>query len=722
MMPDRVTVDRMLPRAVCLALACLLLAPMAVVRGADPPVPIPIPGEPGARFLDGSAFGGIVADLDGDGARELVRLVPKSDSPGVLAIDAWRVNGDGSWQSLGEAPLTRAASVNEIVSERPAQRNPMRPVGVAEPARFLIWNDGARERLLVATIAASLEPVACCLTVWEVDEPSAGAPIALRLLLSTQGNATSILSLDLDGDPADELFVTQQPDTRGPNDVPVRAYDWNGSAFRESRSSLVAPPGWQAFASGDTDGRPGGEVLISSDPIDNGGGAVLNRFWLTHGQLEMESWAVRARGAIASFDAGDGPQIVIVPAEIGVTLVVRWPAGGAIEYESGASDVGRLLGVLGRGPSTRILIDAHDGGSGFRITGPHLEAVPVPSAVVAAAALQRNGLDPYVGELPGGLSGSAAYIANGQLIDQQPPSSVLRPLAMTAIATLPGISPLGALGPDESWMALFHGRVDTSRNGGALAAPARPAADSISVALTTTVLSPESHSGELRPGFSGAVSLAAGGDQLAIGRSPFTAALSGPPGAFAVSATSGLTGGSGAGTTTTPFRDGAAQLTITPPSGEHRFSLRISVVTPAGHGYTGTWRVDLLDDKPPLSVDTPLAPFSLDVPVSGSTRPGAQLTIDGGPVAVSADGSFAADVSAGLIPRDVHLVATDPVGNVTTHVLSVVGFVDYRRLPWIPVVVALTVAAAIILFLRAPRPRPEPARAPDDDARLEEID
>lgn len=712
----------MLPRAACLALACLLLAPIALVRAADPPAAVPIPGEPGAQFIDGAAFGGIVADLDGDGARELVRLVPKADSPGVLAVDAWRVNADGSWQSLGEVPLTRAASVNEIVSERPAQRNPMRPVGVGEPARFLMWNDGTRERLLVATIAASLEPVACCLTVWQVDERSAGAPITLRLRLSTQGNATSIRSLDLDGDPADELFITQQPDPGRPDQVPVRAYDWNGSAFRESRSILIAPPGWEAFASGDTDGRPGGEVLISSDPIGGSGSAVLNRFWLTDGALKTESWAVRARGAVASFDAGDGPRILIVPPEIGVTLVVRWPAGGAIEYESGASDVGRLLGVLGKGPSTRILIAAHDGGSGFRISGPHLEAVPVPSVDGAAAALERNGLDPYVGELPGGLSGAAAYIAGGQLIDQQPSSSLLRPLAMAAVASLPGITPLGVLGRGESWTALLHGAADTSRNGGDLAGPMLRAPASITVALTTTVLSPESHAGELRPGFGGAVSLDAGGGALAIGRRPFTAALSGPPGSFALSATGGPTAVSDPGTTATPFRDGAAQLTITPPSGEHRFSLGISVVTPAGHGYAGTWRVELLDQPPPLAADAPLAPFSLDVPVSGTTRPGAALTIDGGPVAVAEDGSFAADVPAGLVPRDVRLVATDPVGNVTTKVLSVVGFVDYRRLPWIPLVVALTVAAAVILFLRAPRPRPEPARAPDDDARLEEID
>ena len=100
----------MLPRGACLILACLLLlAPAAHARAAD--ASQPLPDEPGARFLNGSAFGAIVADLDGDGSRELVRLVSKADSPGLLAVDGWRVDGD-AWHSIGEVGLTRAASVD----------------------------------------------------------------------------------------------------------------------------------------------------------------------------------------------------------------------------------------------------------------------------------------------------------------------------------------------------------------------------------------------------------------------------------------------------------------------------------------------------------------------------------------------------------------------------------------------------------------------------------
>ncbi|HET8586341.1 MAG TPA: hypothetical protein VFM74_00550, partial [Candidatus Limnocylindria bacterium] len=76
----------------------------------------------------------------------------------------------------------------------------------------------------------------------------------------------------------------------------------------------------------------------------------------------------------------------------------------------------------------------------------------------------------------------------------------------------------------------------------------------------------------------------------------------------------------------------------------------------------------------------------------------------------------------GLLPRDVRVEATDPVGNVASQVVSVVAPLDYRRLPWVGIVALLTVAAGGFLLLRVPRLRSEPGREPGDDARLEELD
>jgi hypothetical protein len=52
----------------------------------------------------------------------------------------------------------------------------------------------------------------------------------------------------------------------------------------------------------------------------------------------------------------------------------------------------------------------------------------------------------------------------------------------------------------------------------------------------------------------------------------------------------------------------------------------------------------------------------------------------------------------------------------------VVGWVDYRRLPWLGIVVLLTVAAGAALWQMAPGPRRWARRGPDDDAGLEELD
>ncbi len=722
-MPDRATVDRMLPRVASLVLGCLLIGGMAIpVRAAD--AGRPLPDEPGAQFLDGSAFGAIVADLDGDGTRELVRLVPQTNAPGILAVDGWRVSDGGTWSRLGEQRLERAASVNEILSERPAQRNPMRPVGVGEPARFLTWNDGKRERLLVATIATSLDPIACCLTVWEVVIGVRGA-LTMRLMLSTQGNATSIRSLDLDGDPADELFVTRQPDPRGPDEVPIRVYDWNGSSFDEARSSFIAPPGWTAFAAGDTDGRPGGEVLISSDPIDNGGDAVLNRVWLEHGSVRSESWSVRDRGAVTSFDAGDGPRIAIVPPEAGLALILDWPPRQPVKYEAASAVLGRLVGVLGSGPGTRLLI-AGLGGSGFRMVDPLLRPAPAPPLRGVAISFVANGLPPYSGPLPGGLGGEPAFIYAGRLIDQTAASGLLEPLATRPMAALPGITPIGVAGPHGSWMVLLHDPAfEPARDGGALTAPMLPFPARISVAPTAQVLSPERDDGRLEADFVGAVPGVGSGGQLATKEQRFTVKLGVPQGSSVLQAVGSLPGPLGETLRAPTLTGDQLSLEIdVPPESESgdRFSLRLGVVTPVGHGYTAQWTVTLLRDPPPLTVETPVAPFSLSVPLAGMTRPGTSVAIDDRSVLVAADGSFVADVDASLLPTDVRIVATDAVGNTATEIASVVGFVDYRRLPWIPVVVVLTIVAAIVLFLRAPRPRARPAPAPDDDARLEEID
>ncbi|HEX2141253.1 MAG TPA: hypothetical protein VHK28_03100, partial [Candidatus Limnocylindria bacterium] len=98
------------------------------------------------------------------------------------------------------------------------------------------------------------------------------------------------------------------------------------------------------------------------------------------------------------------------------------------------------------------------------------------------------------------------------------------------------------------------------------------------------------------------------------------------------------------------------------------------------------------------------------------------LLVDGSPVATGPGGEFRVEVPAGLLPRTVRVQATDELGNTAESAMSVVAPLDYRRLPWIAIVVALTLAAAVMLYLRVPRPAAARLPSSTDEGTLEEID
>ncbi len=135
-----------------------------------------------------------------------------------------------------------------------------------------------------------------------------------------------------------------------------------------------------------------------------------------------------------------------------------------------------------------------------------------------------------------------------------------------------------------------------------------------------------------------------------------------------------------------------------------RFDARALVLTPAGRAYTAGWDVQVLVTAPALRTESRTAPLSWDVDVTGRTAPGAALTVDGAPVVVAEDGSFSARVGAPPWPRSVRLESVDVVGNRSVELVTIVGLFDYRGLPWLPIVVLLTVGAGVALFLRTPRP------------------
>ncbi len=151
-----------------------------------------------------------------------------------------------------------------------------------------------------------------------------------------------------------------------------------------------------------------------------------------------------------------------------------------------------------------------------------------------------------------------------------------------------------------------------------------------------------------------------------------------------------------------------------------RRSVRAWVVTPAGHGYAGHWRMKIHRLPPDLAILEDIPLLDLEPTMSGATLPGATLTVNGEPATIRDDGTFEVPVHAGIIPTELWVVATDSVGNQAQRLVTRVWPLDYRQLPFVPIVFLVTVAAAAVLFLRRPAAGPG-QRFPDDGATFEEI-
>jgi hypothetical protein len=145
------------------------------------------------------------------------------------------------------------------------------------------------------------------------------------------------------------------------------------------------------------------------------------------------------------------------------------------------------------------------------------------------------------------------------------------------------------------------------------------------------------------------------------------------------------------------------------------------VTTPAGHGYRATWDVRVLAEPPELTASVTTPPGSPEVELRGRTVSYASVTVAGRGVAVDDTGRFGATVPLPPWPTDVVVTAVDPAGNEARLSVSGVGWLDYRGLPWVPIVAVLVAVAAAVLFLRVPRPGSSPRRA-DDDGVLEEME
>src|SRR5688500_16160778 len=257
-------------------LAALLFA--ALVAGGPallPPAPTAVPtiaDEPGAFMLpEAPTYQAVAADLDDDGADEILRLV-RGERASILA-EAWREDADG-WALAGSA----------------VQVVPCGPTGdqgavtyAGSPARLLVRDAAGRQRVTLVRQPRFEESdlqVDCCMLL--DDLVLRDGSLAMTSVAGASDAAGAVSALDFEGDGTDELLVTRSLPPLGDISYPTeaRVYRWNGTAFDPPTvTELPIGSGDTPFVLGDSDGIPGEEAAI----IPSVGAVSVHRLSLLEG-------------------------------------------------------------------------------------------------------------------------------------------------------------------------------------------------------------------------------------------------------------------------------------------------------------------------------------------------------------------------------------------------------------------------------------------------------
>jgi hypothetical protein len=613
-------------------------------------------------------------------------------------------------------------------------RDDMIAVHTVEPARLVVVQRGGRDVVLLATMGTQTDvDVPCCFTVWELESAARGQ-VALRLVADPQRIGVEFAPVDVDGDGTDELLVTEGPLNDVEGDIlDVSLLRWTGDRFSRTGFTIpfVAACCTAILDVGDTDGRPGEEVLLTG-PGPNLGTGLL-RVSSRNGGPHVERAEVGEVAAARALDLSSGPAIVVADG-FSSLFIWAWPSDRPPERLAFRTTGGAPLAVFGSGDDSRIYVAASVPPSAVLVLPADLGGGAGPTTTFgrdtragsfSAAFGGDTDFDPppFFGVLPGGAPGTPdAYAFAGSWVTPDPDPEVMA--TATRMALLPGLEPLGRVGADGEWMALLSNFGPVEFFGYPIV---RPELDMLrarelgrlSLVATASVFEPETDIGRLFPYWTG---IAPDPDRLGsyiVGNEAVDAEIHAPPGSEVRWRTRG------GGGTVTVLPNGVVSVRLLDAAGPSApdgsgTTASIAVLTPAGHAYSDTWRISVYRQPPDLGIrdDPELVDFSPTL--SGETLPGSTLTVNGAPVAVAEDGSFAVPVEVGILPTELRLVVVDPVGNRTERVVTRVWPFDYRQLPFIPIAVLLTIAAGALLFLRKPDAGPR-RRTPDDGSTFEEI-
>ena len=653
-------------------------------------------------------------DVDHDGAGELV-LVRGDAGSAARTIEIWDYGRDG-WRRAASGPVARPDPGG----------GPARAIdGEAESIALLAWRDEGGARALLALGGEPEAPVGgCCLDLATVDWD--GATVALRFLDGPGGPVESAAVLDTDDDGIDEILVTEPRSAAG--DRLARLLRWTGNGFESTRFDLGRDDGsGRPIRIGESDGRPGDEAIYAIE-----GGRILLRIGASEdGTARVERTAMTDATSVHIWTWGAaGGRIV---AHLGTELrVLEWPRGGEpTTVASRARPEFPVLHVVGT-TSEAVIIDEGIGRldpRGDAVVSIHaldlelIGDVPAPKPVrelwrlasLESPALrsQVDSLDPYVGLVPGSAGdGQARYLAAGTLITVGPDGAPL----LQPSSSLTGRVPLGIVGPDDAWWIIGRGHLGPSDP--AFFVGNRPAA-SVSLVPEALVLQPDAELPPLDATLDGATLVEGPGgvEQLAVPDGGFDLVLRGIAGSRVVGVVDQWVVHEGR------LPDEPVSLAVRPlrrGTGNQPIEVAVVVVDPAGRASFAHWEGEGVREPPEIVVGERTHSFALRSTISGRASRGAAVTVDGAPVALNALGDFRIEIDAPIWPRAVRVVARDAIGNEAAANVYVLGFLDYRGLPWAAIVGLATLGSGVILFLRTPRRRVREATR--DDARLEEMD
>lgn len=684
-------------------------AVLALGLVAQPPSTARAGDEP-SLTLPGSTLTAVTVDLDGDAAREVVRL--RGDGRASSVLEVWA--HDGATWSMTDAVATEPI---RIADGSPAD---------SQGTGLLRWTHAGREELVLVTAATDVSgstfPSPCCLAFSMLER--AGRGYRIVGVPGGGGSGDAALVVDLDGDGTDEI-VTQRTvvlsDT-DPGTLELDVHRWSDGRF-ETMQRLSSPVAYGVLPA-ETDGRPGDELLLYGT-LDGS----LVRYAFRDGAVVAEETPLGTADRGDAFLGGVADGLIVVNGSQ-TASVVRWPADGPADVVaevpfpegSGAQVIGTgadalafvATGVWTNGPPL-------PSGDLFTLGGRALGSVapseatervwPLIAGDLSGVISTTRSVWPYGGPVP--MRGGDAYLLGGTLVTPHGEDG----FETRWFGPLAGSVPVGRAGRDDAWLVLQEGVGAFSTNG-ALASlwPYGYMGEQGRLSIVADGALAADASTEFSVRMEHAIQLADG--TLYADAGGFDLVIDAPPGTTVVSYDRGV------GRTHDVHDDGAV-ITIRPPRNaeddhDEVFSWEGVVILPDGRtapiAYAGTFVRESL-----LSTIGAHEPLELRAGISGTTRPGASVLVDGRPVTVDADGHFTTEVNAPPWPRTVVVTAVDPLGNETTTTVEVIGLVDYRGLPWALIFAAATVAAGLFLFLRTPRQPHAPTPVPAEGT-LEEID